>query len=80
MSRLRHVGRETKKILGEAIVTGKAQYTADFKLPGMQYGKILRSPHPYARIVEINTNKAKALAGVTAVLTWHDVSRDIYVH
>lgn len=79
MSRLRHVGRETKKILGEAIVTGKAQYTADFKLPGMQYGKILRSPHPYARIVEINTAKAKALVGVTAVLTWQDVSRDIYV-
>ena len=79
MSELRHIGRETKRILGEEIVTGRARYTADFKLPGMQYGKILRSPHPHARIVEIKTDKAKALAGVSAVITWKDVDRNIYV-
>lgn len=79
MTELRHIGRETKRILGEEIVTGRARYTGDFKLPGMQYGKILRSPHPHARIVEINTDKAKALVGVSAVVTWKDVPRDIYI-
>lgn len=79
MSELRHIGRETKRILGEEIVTGKAMYTGDFKLPGMQYGKILRSPHPFARIVSIQTEKAKALPGVSAVVTWKDVSRDIFI-
>lgn len=79
MTELRHVGRETKRILGEEIVTGRALYTGDFRLPGMQYGKILRSPHAHARIVEINVEKAKALEGVTAVVTWKDIPRDIYV-
>lgn len=79
MSEFRHIGKETKRILGDQIVTGKAQYTGDFKLPRMQYGKILRSPHPYARIVEIKTDKAKALNGVTSVITYQDVDRNIYV-
>lgn len=79
MSEFRHIGKETKRILGEQIVTGKAQYTGDFKLPRMQYGKILRSPHPYARIVDINTEKAKSLKGVSAVITYKDVDRNIYV-
>ena len=47
----RHIGRETHRILGSDIVTGKAMYVADNKVPGMKYGKILRSPYPFARIV-----------------------------
>ena len=65
--------------MGPQIVTGKAMYTGDFKKPGMQYGKILRSPHPYARLVEINTEKAKACPGVSAVVTWKDVDRNIFI-
>lgn len=42
----RHIGRETHRILGSDIVTGKAMYVADNKVPGMKYGKILRSPYP----------------------------------
>lgn len=76
---MRHIGRETKRILGEDIVTGRARYTGDFKLPGMQYGRILRSPHPYAKILEIDTSKARALTGVTSVITWKDVSRNIFI-
>lgn len=75
----RHIGRESKRILGEAILTGKAMYTADHKLPGMQYGYIHRSPHPYARIIEIDASAALALNGVTAVVTHKDVPRNIYV-
>ncbi len=79
MSELKYVGKETKRLLGPQIVTGKAMYTGDFKKPGMQYGKILRSPHPYARLVEIDTEKAKSCPGVSAVVTWKDVDRNIFI-
>lgn len=50
-------------------VTGRAMYGADIHLTGMLYGAILRSPHPHARIVSIDTSRAKALPGVRAVVT-----------
>ncbi len=53
-------------------VTGKAMYGADIRLPGMLYGKVLRGPHPHARIKSIDTAAAKALAGVSAVITSAD--------
>ncbi len=52
---------------------GKAVYGIDLKLPGMLYGKILRSPHPHARITGIKTEAAKEISGVRAVLTGDDV-------
>lgn len=76
---MRHVGKESKRLLGEQIVTGRAKYTGDFKLPGMKYGKILRSPHPYARIKSIDVSEAQAMDGVQAVVTWKDVDRNIYI-
>lgn len=57
---------------GIAKVTGRAQYTFDITLPNMLYGKILRSPHPHARIIEIDTSKAERLPGVKAVVTGKD--------
>ena len=53
-------------------VTGRALYGADLYAPGMLTGKILRSPHPHARIKSIDTSKAEALAGVKAVITKDD--------
>ena len=53
--------------------TGSAIYAADIKLPGMLYGKILRSRYPHARILNINTSKAKRLPGVEAVITGKDI-------
>ena len=53
-------------------VTGRAKYGADINLPGMLHGKILRSPHAYARIKSIDTSKAKALPGVKAIVTADD--------
>ncbi len=79
MSELKYIGKETTRLLGRDIVTGKAMYTGDFRLPGMQYGKILRSPHPYARIKSIDVSEAKALPGVSAVVTWKDIGRDIFI-
>ena len=58
----------------EAKVLGTADYTADLKRPGMLYGKVLRSPHPHARIVSIDASRALALPGVYAVVTYEDVS------
>ena len=56
-------------------VTGRAQYGADVQLPGLLYGKILRSPHPHARIKSIDASRALALPGVKAVVTSTDLSQ-----
>ena len=58
-------------------VTGAAIYSSDMTRPGMLHAKILRSPHPHARIRRMDTSRAAALPGVHAVLScentegWH---------
>ena len=54
-------------------VTGKALYGADITLPGLLYGKVLRSPHPHARIKSIDTSRAEADPSVRAVVTSADL-------
>ena len=54
-------------------VTGRARYGDDLILPGMLCGKILRSPHAHAKILSIDTSKAKVLKGVKAVVTSADI-------
>ena len=49
--------------------TGNAQFTVDLALPNMLFGKLLRSPHPHARILNIDTRKAERLTGVKGVIT-----------
>jgi CO/xanthine dehydrogenase Mo-binding subunit len=53
-------------------VTGRANFGADFALPGMLWAKIKRSPHAHARIIRIDAAKALALPGVRAVVTAAD--------
>ena len=53
-------------------VTGKAQFGADLMLPGMLFGKVVRSPHAHAQIISIDTTAAEAMAGVKAVITGSD--------
>ena len=53
-------------------VTGRARYGADFAMPGMLYGAVVRSPHAHARIVRIDASKALALDGVKSVVTRAD--------
>ena len=55
-------------------VVGTARYAADQNVPGMLYGKYLRSPHAHARILNIDTSKAEALPGVTAIVTTADLA------
>lgn len=67
------VGKPIGRVDGPEKVTGKARYTADVLLPGFVWGKALRSPLPHAKIVRVETAKAKALPGVLAVLTAKDL-------
>lgn len=58
---------------GPAKVTGKLQYLSDLSAPQMLWGKVLRSAYPHARIIHVDTTRAKQLPGVYAVLTHEDV-------
>jgi len=69
-TRLNVVGQSVRRLDGADKVTGRARYTSDIHLPGMLYGKILRSPHPHALIQSIDAKKAANLPGVKAVLTF----------
>ena len=71
----------TTRVIGQSVVrgegpdkvTGRSIYAADISLPGMLWGKVLRSPFPHARIVSIDTAAAKAVPGVRAVITAADL-------
>ncbi|MBI1998211.1 MAG: xanthine dehydrogenase family protein molybdopterin-binding subunit [Deltaproteobacteria bacterium] len=67
------VGRPTPRVEGELKVTGKAQYSADLKLPNILWGRCLRSPISYGRIKSIDISKALQVPGVKAVITGKDV-------
>jgi CO/xanthine dehydrogenase Mo-binding subunit len=69
----RYIGKATPRKDALEIVTGKAEFIADVKRPGMLHGKVLRSPHPHANILKIDTDQAEALPGVKAVLTHKNV-------
>jgi CO/xanthine dehydrogenase Mo-binding subunit len=68
-ARLSVVGKPIPRVEGDLKVTGRAQYAYDVRLPGQIYAKVLRSPHPHARVVRIDTTKAEALNGVRSVLS-----------
>lgn len=70
---LRTIGRSETRLGLADKVRGTARYTSDLKRPAMLYGKILRSPHPHARIVALDTLAAERGPGVHAVLTYRDV-------
>ncbi|MEO5895527.1 MAG: xanthine dehydrogenase family protein molybdopterin-binding subunit [Vicinamibacterales bacterium] len=63
------VGKGTPRIDAASRVSGAATYSGDIRLPNMLHARVLRSPHPHARIVAIRTAKALALPGVRGVLT-----------
>src|SRR6266542_518855 len=61
------VGKPTPRIDGRLKVTGAAKYTADVKLPGMLFARMITSPHPHAVIKSIDTSAAEKASGVKAV-------------
>jgi CO/xanthine dehydrogenase Mo-binding subunit len=70
---LREVSRSVPRLEGVQKVTGTIEYIHHLRLPGMLYGKIVRSTVPHARIVSIDAGEARALPGVHAVITGDDV-------
>ncbi len=72
MSELDIVGKSYPQIDGMQKAMGKTKFVTDLVLPGMLYGRTLRSPYPHANIKNIDTSRAKALAGVKAVVTYAD--------
>ena len=73
VKRFKWVGTRPIRPDGVPKVTGRAMYGGDYKLPGMLYGRILRSPHAHARIRSIDTSAAEKLPGVKAVMTAKDL-------
>jgi CO/xanthine dehydrogenase Mo-binding subunit len=67
-----YVGTRTIRPDGVDKVTGRARFGADYNLAGQLIGRVLRSPHPHAKIVSIDASKALALPGVKAVITRDD--------
>jgi 4-hydroxybenzoyl-CoA reductase subunit alpha len=72
--KLSYVGQRIPRKDGPEKVTGRAKYTGDIHLSGMLVGRILRSPHPHARILNIDTSRAEQLNGVKAVITARDTA------
>ena len=66
------VGQTVPMIDAQERVSGRINYVLNVELPGMLFGKILRSPFPHARLVRVDASRAERLAGVGAVLTRSD--------
>ncbi|MBN2388561.1 MAG: molybdopterin-dependent oxidoreductase [Anaerolineales bacterium] len=69
------LGKPEVKVDAVKLARGRAVFTDDFRLDGMLYGALLTSPHAHARIKRIDAGRARALAGVHAVLTHQDLPR-----
>ena len=69
------IRRSKPRIDGVEKVSGRALYAADLYMEGMLYAGVLRSPYSSARVTRINTDKAKAIEGVEAVVTFADLRK-----
>jgi len=71
-SDLKHIGKRIPRIDGKFKTTGRAKYTYDIKLPGMLYGKIVRSQYPAAMVTKIDTTRAGKAPGVRTIVNLYD--------
>lgn len=65
---MKFVGKNINRLDGVDKVTGAGTFSSDMTAPGMLHGKILRSPHPHARILKVDTSEAEKLPGVKAII------------
>jgi 4-hydroxybenzoyl-CoA reductase alpha subunit len=72
------IGKRVPKVDAFIKATGSAKFTNDISLPNMLHGKILRSPYAHARILRIETTKARRLPGVKAIVTGRDTYAEKY--
>jgi CO/xanthine dehydrogenase Mo-binding subunit len=68
------IGKPLPRVEGAEKVNGALRYAADTLRPGTLWGKVLRSPYPHARILNIDTSKARKVPGVKAIITAADVN------
>ena len=71
------IGASPKRVEDPPLITGKGCYVDDINLPGMLHLAFQRSPYPHAKIISIDTSKAKAMPGVEAVITGNDLSEKL---
>jgi carbon-monoxide dehydrogenase large subunit len=70
------IGKPIRRTEDARLVTGRGRFTDDFSAEGQCYAAMVRSPHPHARIVRIDTARAKAMPGVLGVFTGADCAAD----
>ena len=73
METFKVIGEVVPRVDGEVKAKGVAVFGADLQLPGMLHGRILRSPHPHAKVMEVDVTKARRVPGVVGVITGKDV-------
>jgi CO/xanthine dehydrogenase Mo-binding subunit len=73
MAKYKVIGTPVERVDGPEMLSGQALYAPDMKLPGMLWGKILRSPIPHGKVLRVNVEKAKKHPGVKAVICAKDV-------
>ncbi|HEX2181266.1 MAG TPA: xanthine dehydrogenase family protein molybdopterin-binding subunit, partial [Rubrobacteraceae bacterium] len=73
----RYMGNSVPRKEDPALLTGRATYTDDIRLPGMLHMAILRSPYAHARVTNIDVSAAKEKPGVVAVFTDEDIASDL---
>jgi CO/xanthine dehydrogenase Mo-binding subunit len=66
------IGTSVRRVDGIDKISGRAQFVGDVRLPRMLYGAVVRSPHAHARVLSVDTSKARQVPGVHAVITSDD--------
>jgi xanthine dehydrogenase molybdopterin-binding subunit B/aerobic-type carbon monoxide dehydrogenase small subunit (CoxS/CutS family) len=80
-----YIGHNVRRLDAPSKVSGRLRYAADMKMPDMLQMQVLRSPHPHAKIISIDTSEAEAMEGVACVITADDVPAEtdgfgVFVH
>lgn len=75
---MKYVGQSVPRNDGFEKATGIGLFTADVSMPGMLYGKVLRSPYAHAKVTSIDTSAAEALPGVMAVCTFENTTNKLF--
>src|SRR2546422_8705468 len=70
------IGQALRRKEDDRLLRGRGQYSDDVSLPGQVHAAIVRSPHPHARIVAIEGEKARAMPGVLGIFTGADVAQE----
>ena len=70
-----YIGRSVPRPNAKRLLAGRGRYVTDIRLPRMLHAAFLRSPHAHARIISIDADAARALAGVHLIATGADLAR-----